>query len=126
MKTVENKKLWEYDNWSCFEVEHFHHTPVYGSWEEFISDKGALTCNCISDSPLLYWYWDNGVDEPCEDFEFDKTNMEENKQAFKRIVLIYRYWIASMEKIEIRVTHKDEPKIRKFIFGQQRNQRVFF
>ncbi len=78
-----SQKLWEYDNCTLFEVEPFHHCPSqYDSWEAFVNDKQALTCNCIYGSPLLYWYWDNNWSD-LDDMEFDIC-----KENFKRVVFI--------------------------------------
>ena len=120
MENSEIKNLWEYDNYTLFEIEVFHHCPeYYKSWEDFINDARVFSCNCIYGNPLLYWYWDNnwteedGTDE-IEQFEFSKT-----KENFKRIILIYRCWFSSMCKINILVTLQDEPNIRKFISEAQ-------
>ncbi len=67
------------------------------------------------------WYWDNNYDGDDEDlYEYDKS-----KKNFKRVVFIYRSWFSGMGKINVTVTYKDEPEIRKFIFSAQSNQKVF-
>jgi hypothetical protein len=74
-------KLWEYNNFSLFEADVFHHCPYeYKSWDEFIKSE-PFECNCISGNPLLYWYWDNNDNNDDNDIVL----IEEN---FKRIVLI--------------------------------------
>ena len=118
------QKLWEYECKDSFECETFHHCPEqYDSWDSFITDKHALTCNCIYGNPLLYWYWDNN-DEWQNSEEEEALEFEITKENFKRIVLIYRSWFSSIGKINISVTSEDEPKIRKFIYDHQFSQYV--
>lgn len=110
------KKLWEYENQELFEVDNFHHCPdQYNSWQEFINSD-ALSCNCISGNPLLYWYWD------CDNEDDDEY--EGTPENFKRITLIYRSWFSGMAKIIILVSPDDEYEIRKFIYTNQSNQVV--
>lgn len=128
---MQTKKLWDYDNWDNFgEVDVFHHTPIYDSWQQFVDDDYALSCNCISGNPLLYWYWDNGYgydigsdDDSYDGFDF--KSLVNRKEHFKRIFLIFKQWQVEMGCIQINVTAEDEPEIRKFIFKQQKNQTVF-
>lgn len=122
-----SKKLWEYDNFSLFEVDNFHHCPnQYDSWQAFINSD-ALSCNCISGNPLLYWYWDGSScssdehDEPDEEYGEPIEGIPEN---FKRITLIYRSWFSGIAKIIILVSPDDEYEIRRFICENQSNQAV--
>lgn len=121
------KKLWEYNICELFEVDNFHHCPnQYNSWQEFINSD-ALSCNCISGNPLLYWYWDNDSqslsDKDCESDEYGEP-IEGIPENFKRITLIYRSWFSGMAKIIILVSPDDECEIRKFICENQLNQAV--
>jgi len=124
---MQTKKLWDYKELykspGFFEIEMFHHTPVYNSWKDFINDRYALSCNCISDNPLLYWYWDNDEDSDSEDDDNqdDNENWKQNpKEYFRRIILIYKKWQVEMGKIIINVTSEDEFEIRKFLIEQQK------
>ena len=124
------KKLWDYYNlYNCvnfFEVEPFHHTKEYNSWNEFINDEYALSCNCISDQPLLYWYWDNGHDDSddSDDHISHETITQNPKEYFKRIILIYKQWQVGMGSIIINVECNDEPNIRMWIIEQQKDHIV--
>jgi hypothetical protein len=119
-----SKKLWEYDNQALFEVDNFHHCPdQYNSWREFINSD-ALSCNCISGNPLLYWYWDCDNDELSCSSDEKWGPIEGTPENFKRIILIYRSWFSGMAKIIILVSPDDEYEIRKFICANQSNQSV--
>lgn len=121
--------LWDYKKLFRFcsfnEVEIFHHTIEYDSWENFIQDKKALSCNCICGNPLLFWYWD---DEESYDAFWDPTGSDENpkdfdqnpEKYFKRITLIYKKWQTEMGSIVIRVNSQNEPEIKKFIIKNQK------
>jgi hypothetical protein len=102
------KPLWEYDHMELFEVPLNHKAQTQlNSWNEFIEDaNGARQCNCMCNSPLLYWYWVEN--DGSQDSEGDILN------------LIFAMWFSEVTRFEIKVDRVDEPKIRLWIREQQR------
>ena len=119
-KEITVKRLWEMDVFNLFECEVFHHTDRFPTWKAFVEDKDVFGCNCIYGNPMLYWGW--------TDEDYSEANDSEDpplkKEHFKQVYFIYRQWFSGMGKILIDVTPEDEPEIRKFIFKEQKQQRV--
>ena len=92
------KHLWEYSHKALFEVELNHKAKErIKSWEDFIADtNGALKCNCMAYSPLLYWYYES-PESRAKAYGYDSES-EDPDGTDDVLTLIFAQWFSGITR----------------------------